>query len=334
MKTLNLVSAFILPKPLLTFFILVFAIWNGPGYARGDPLLIDRIIAVVNQEVITLSELQESAMLAYRQKSLSKSAAELDPLHKNSLWVILEKEIDKRLQLQEARKKGIFLSETELETALEDIKARNGFISDENFAQALAKESLTLDQYKNDLHEQLTILKLVNREISSSMTLEEKNLKEFYERNQHLFTRSPRIRVRQIFLKKGNPEEAQEKMKLAERIVEQIHQGADFVALVDQYSKGPERARGGDLGFFKSGELLSPLNETAFSLSVREVSQPIQSPLGIHILQVSEKEDNHFKTFEEVKEELGEKLLQMKSEEFHNDWLRELRLHAHVAIKF
>jgi peptidyl-prolyl cis-trans isomerase SurA len=334
MKTLNRILPLKFPKTLLTFFILFFAIWKGPEYAQGEPLLIDRIVAVVNQEVITLSELQESAMLAYRQKSLSKTGEEQDPLDQNSLRVILEKEIDKRLQLQEARKKGIFLSETELETALGDIKARNGFVSNEIFAQALAKESLTLEQYKNDLRDQLTILKLVNREISSSMTLEEEKLKEFYEQNQHLFAGSPRIQVRQILLKIGSPEESQEKMKLAEKIVEQIHQGSDFIDMVDQYSEGPEKTRGGDLGYFKSGELMSPLNETAFSLSVGEVSTPIQSSLGIHILQISKNETDPYKPFEEVKGELGEKLIQIKSEEFHHDWLRELRLHAHVAIKF
>ena len=146
-------------------------------------MVIDRIVAVVNQEIITLSELQEKALLIRQEPLRSKSTPLQDPLNPQNLHTLLKEMVEKRLQLQEARRKRIFLSQEELQAALEDIKKNNGFLNNREFERALLQEGITLDQYTKDLRKQLTILKLVKREITSGILLKEKDLKDFYQKN-------------------------------------------------------------------------------------------------------------------------------------------------------
>ncbi len=321
-----------MPKqPILIFLIFLISLFVVPS--AGNTLLIDRVVAIVNHEVITLSELQESALLS-RQERKTDALKDMEGLfHPNTLRLLLQEEIDKKLQLQEAQKKGFSPSESELEDALEGIKTRNGLVSDIAFERALAKESLTLDQFKKDLREKLTILQLVNREITSGMVVEEEELKALYEKRKTDYPVPPRVRISEIFLKIDDPEDLEsvrEKKKLADTLIEKLDQGEDFENLAQQYSERSEP----DLGYFKPGDLLSPLNETAFSLSVGQVSQPVQSTHGMHILQVTEKNQDDFRAFEAVKDEIREELLQMKSVVLHQEWLRALRLKSHVEIKF
>jgi len=220
---------------------------------------------------------------------------------------------------------------------LEDIQKSNGFSNNREFERTLLQEGITLDQYKRDLRKQLTILKLVKREITSGILLKEKDLENFYQANKDRFKLPERIRVQQILLLTSDPEDSHiigEKRKLAQYIIEEIQNGADFQGQVRKYSEGPRKDMGGDLGYFKWGELLSPLNDIAFNLSLNQVSPPIQSSSGIHILKVVDKEKNQYRPFENSQEEIKAILNQIKSEELIQNWLRDLRLRSHVEIRF
>ncbi|HXC61928.1 MAG TPA: SurA N-terminal domain-containing protein, partial [Nitrospiria bacterium] len=129
----------------------------GAGFAvaaHAAPVTVDRIVAVVNNEVITQSELEEAV-----------AQAKAPPPQSQIQHETLKKMIEKKLQLQYAKKKGISVSQEELQAALQDIKKRNNFPTDQALNDALAAEHLTFEQYKTDLMEQLLLLKLVNREV-------------------------------------------------------------------------------------------------------------------------------------------------------------------------
>jgi len=340
MKIRNLKNPY--PKSFLMFGNLVFLIlllltpfaWES---AQGQSMVIDRIVAVINQDIITLSELQERALQIHQGPRLSKSTPPQDPLNPQKLLNLLKEMVEERLQLQEARKKRILPSQEELQAALEDIQKSNGFLNLREFERTLLQEGITLEQYKRDLQKQLTILKLIRREITSGILLIKKDLENFYQENLDRFKLPDRIRVQQILLLISDPKDSRivgEKRKLAQIIIEEIQNGADFQGQVRQYSEGPMKHLGGDLGYFKPGELLTPLNDTAFNLSLNQVSTPIQSSSGIHILKVVEKEENQYQPFENSQEEIKAILTQIRSEKLIQDWLRDLRLRSHVEIRF
>jgi peptidyl-prolyl cis-trans isomerase SurA len=306
------------------------------GAKTSHAMVIDRIVAIVNQDIITLSELQKAALVASTQQESGTSQNNPNPFNPESMRTLLKSIIEKKLQLQEAQKKGVSLSPDELQTALAEIKRKNDFADDEALERALAEEHLSLEQYKNDLKEQLTLLKLINREIKAGIILEENDLKSYYEEHKERFKLPDRARIRQILLKlpEGAADDlVNKKKKLAGEIVARIRAGGDFKEMVRQYSEGPERSRDGDLGLFRPGELLAPLNDVAFSLSTGDVSPPLRTPLGFHILRIEEKETNSYKPFEAAKEEIRESLAQIKTEEFHQKWLMDLRIHSYVEIK-
>jgi len=137
--------------------------------ASGEGVVIDRVVAVANREIITQSELDQAEQTLKKEKALPKEGEAALPF--NLQRDLLTQLIEKRLILQEAKKKGVRLSDSEMELAFRDIEERNHFPSREAFKEAIAQENLSWEQYVKDLENQLLLLKLMNREIDSHIVL-------------------------------------------------------------------------------------------------------------------------------------------------------------------
>ena len=135
-------------KVFLIGFILLFFLMPDGGIAA---ITIDKVVAVVNNEVITQSELEEVIQKPKKQIMENFIGEEQDRLLNKLTRDILNKMIEKKLQLQVARQMNIAINKTEVDAALDDIKAKNAFPDDETFKRALASENMTLEQYKKSL---------------------------------------------------------------------------------------------------------------------------------------------------------------------------------------
>ena len=122
----------------------------------------DRIIAVVNDDIITSSELKTADTKVFQSTSLSFL-------------------IEKKLQLQAAKKKGVSVTNAEVDEALDDIKKMNKFTSEEEMKEALLKEGISIEDYKREITEQLIILKIVNREVKSKISVSDKDIENYYQ---------------------------------------------------------------------------------------------------------------------------------------------------------
>jgi parvulin-like peptidyl-prolyl isomerase len=306
---------------LAILFILL--IYNQQQRVYGS-VLLDRVVAKVNNDVITWSELRKSIELDNRILLNSLAEEERREKIKELERSYLNKLIDKRLQLQEAFKLGLDVSDEEIDSAINEIK-RKFNLTDESLNEYLKADGLTLEEYKIHLKERILLSKVIGYKITDTIFITEKEIKEYYEANKERFPRQERVRLRQILLT------GEDSLKKAEEILQRIKNGEDFAELASEFSEDVSREAGGDLGYVSRGTILKEIEDVAFSLKVGEVSKPIPSPRGIHIIKVEDRIEEGITP--EIKEEIKKILFERAYQSKYENWLRELREKAYIEIK-
>ena len=290
--------------------------WAGLGLAQP---LSDGIAAIVNSEIITISELQtEMADQTVRLKARYDGTAFTDRLVQKQ-YEVLNRMIERKLQLQEAGAKGITVSEAEVEQAWEQLN--------QNATPG------SLRQSKESLREELTIRRITNFEVRQDLMVSPEEIRAFYTERQARFTSPPDYHIRQILLL-PDPGESMEAVKTrAEHLVRQLNEGADFFELAAKFSDGSENLKGGDLGFLKKADLLAPLRAALEALNPGEVSPAIETDLGVHVLRLEGLRAGTLQPFEEVKAALESQLYQQKTQRAHEAWLSSLKDKAYIEIR-
>jgi peptidyl-prolyl cis-trans isomerase SurA len=288
-----------------------------PGTASGA-VVVDRVVAVVNDEIITMSELQREAALR-----------KIEPRPDDRL--VLEDMIDRKLQMAAAKRTGMDVTEKELSDAIADIIKRNNLDS-KQFEAALAKEGLTLEQYRSEFREQITISRLFNKYVRAGIAVDEAEVRAFYERNAKNFSLPQELRVRQIFLalpENATPEQVAAIQDRAQAVYERARKGEDFIHLVREVSEGVTAKQDGDLGFMQQDQAIPEIAEAIRPLKLGEVASPFQCAGGINIIRLDEVR-TPVRPFEKVKEEITKMLYEQKVENTYRSWLQTLRSDSHI----
>lgn len=309
----------------------------GANFAWGG-VIIDRIVAVVNREVITQSELDEAAHALKKSRladpaALNPAAEPGDPSLQRDL---LNQMIEQKLFQQEAKKSGIRVSDAELELALKDIEERNHFPNREALKQAVTRENVSWEKYVEDLRTQLTVLKLMNREIDSNLVITDTDVQAYYDAHPEEFQLPEQIHLKQILIRipeGASAETVERKRQKAEQVLTEYQKGEDFVRLVEKYSDGSERRAGGDLGAFKKGDLTPEIDRVVFSLKDGEVSPVVQTGLGFHLFKVQVPSNGQKQPFEKVKKQIEEKLLHEQRTALRKKWVDEIWSRSFVEVK-
>ncbi len=295
----------------------------------------DRIVAVVNDEVITLSEL-DSAFEPYQAKiEASYRGTGRDNALSDAKTGLLNRMIDNMLMEQQARKAGIVIRDEEVAGAIRDLLERRK-ISREDMLKALEREGTTLEAYEKGIRDQLKRIRLIQREIKSKVAVSDEEIGEYYLKHREDYEGKDMVRLKQIFiaLPKGIDAGGKEQRRAeAEAIRKRLKDGEPFDLLSARYSQGPAAAAGGDIGFIEKGMILPEVEEAAFSLPLHEISEVIESPVGFHIIQVIDRRGEGIKAIETVREEIRERIDQEKMEKKFAEWLQELRTKSHIEIK-
>ena len=294
--------------------------WGWASLGLAQPVS-DGIAAIVNSEVITISELQaEMADQTVRLKARYDGTEFTDRLVQKQ-YEVLNQMIERKLQLQEARAKGIAVSEAEVEKAWEQLNQNSTTPG-------------ALLESKASLREELTIRRIMNFEVRQDLMVSPEEIRDYYTERQELFTSPPEYHLRQILLLPDPGESVEEVKARAENLVRQLNEGADFFELAAEFSDGTENLKGGDLGFLKKADLLAPLRAALESLNPGEVSPAIETDLGVHILRLEGTKAGTLQPFEEVKASLENQLYQQKTQQAHEAWLASLKNKAYIEIRF
>ncbi len=317
--------------PFTLVAIIVFSVLSG---GEADVQLIDKIVAVVNDDIITLSELREITV-PYLKKMKARYSVNYDEAQiKETESRILDQLIDEKLVKQEVVRLKIVISEKEVTMGVEDMM-KNTNLSEDQFKKALAEQDITMEEYREQMKNEMERLRLLDAEVKSKVQVKEKEIASYYKEHMDNFNTPPEVRLQQILLMIPPGASEQDISQIrgrAEEIVQKIKKGEDFTSLVRLYSQDSSAATGGDIGFFKQGELMPAINEVAFNLYIGEASSVIQTSAGFHIIKVLEKRERQKMTEEERNKEIWDILYTQNMDDMFKQWLKELRRKSFIEI--
>lgn len=313
---------------ILSISLIIQVMYVRQGHST---VLLDRIVAIVNNEVITWSELR-SAISLEAKSYLDKVPDD----KKNEAMKGLEKEflnnlIDKKLELQEAHVKGLDLNKGEIDNAIADIKKKYN-LTDEALLHSLEAEGMTYEEYRTRLGEQITLSKLVNIEVKSDIVISDKEIAEYYEAHKDKLGSIEKLRIRQIFF--AMPQDRSKKSLVeakAQEVISRLNNGEDFSKLAAEFSEDASRNFGGDLGYIGKGSALKEVEDAASALKIGEVSKPFWSSAGLHIIKLEEKIEGE--GFDKVKDKIKETLFEKAFESKLLEWKSGLKEKAYIEIK-
>lgn len=300
----------------------------------ADAAVVNGIAAIVNDELITLLDLErETASLAREQAAKSGTISE--PAREELKQQALNRIIDRKLIEQKIKELGISVSEEEIRQAVEDVKSQNR-LSQEQFVQALASQGISYEQYRLQLKEQLQRLKLMSQEVKSKIQVSDSEIQEYYNANRLKYAGEEKFHARHIFFRLSKEPTEAERAAAKEKAAKALaiaRSGKDFVSLAKEFSEDPNAVNdGGDLGIFKRDEMVPEIATVISAMKPGGVSDLVTSSAGIHILKLEEIIPAASKPLEQVRGEIEELLYRKKSEERFNQWSADLKKGASIEI--
>ncbi|TET72302.1 MAG: hypothetical protein E3J56_05695, partial [Candidatus Aminicenantes bacterium] len=292
--------------------------------------IVEAIVAVVNDEVITLSQYKathEELLQSLRaQLQGEEFRKQYESLRKN----ILENMIMEALLLQEAKKQGINVNE-QVNMAIQKIKEDYNLQTDQDLRRELAKQGMDLESFRKRMEEDILKQNIIFSEVGRSLVVDDTDVVNYYKQHPDEFTVPLEYTLSAIYLStEGKSEE--EFLAKKKEIDEKIAAGEDFASLAGEYSEGPEKESQGDLGSFKEGELAENLRQAVEDLKEGETTSWIEISNGWYLLKMRERKESHLQTFEEARKTIEEKLYQEQQDKKYKEFMTKLRERSFVKI--
>lgn len=274
-------------RSIVFFLVCLIASWlfGTSAFAR-EVAEIDRIVAVVGNEAITFSELNERV-----QSVMAQFTREGKPLPEREALAqqMLERMIIDRAQLQEARDTGIVVDDAQLDQTLNRIAANNK-MNREQFREALRKDGIPYERFREEIREELIIARLRDREVDSRLMISEAEIDNFIlQSGMH---EAASYRVAHILLRapeSASPEQLRTLRAKAETVLKRAQEGENFAELAAVYSDAPDALQGGDLGWRAQDRLPILYAEAAAGLTPGEVGVLLQSANGFHVVKLLDR---------------------------------------------
>jgi peptidyl-prolyl cis-trans isomerase SurA len=296
--------------------------------------ILDRVVATINDGAILQSELNE-AIEMYRHQVGQQMPERMSERDRTALQRrVLEDLIDKSLIEGFAVKAGIEASEAEIDRAIDEVLAR-AHISEPELREALKKDNLTYDEYRQQIREQLVKAKMIQREIRARINITDKEIEEYYLDHPDEFRAEEGVVLRHILfplVHQPAPEDVEAAVMKASQVRQEILDGRPFPEAALQYSNDPTAGQGGWLGFFRKGSLSPEMEAGIVDREEGEVSEPVQTALGIHLLKIEERTTGDIRPLEKVRSSIQEKLYEEAAERQFEEWRKELRKNAHIEV--
>ncbi|MDQ3338027.1 MAG: peptidylprolyl isomerase [Myxococcota bacterium] len=302
----------------------------------GKKLIVERVVAVVNDAIILASELEarmtpvrgeamQIADLKERERRLAKLSTQ-----------VLDEMVNEELIVQAAEAAKVDVEASEVQAALDEIKQNNN-LDDAGLAQALAAQGYTMSNYKQDLRRQLLRLRAVNQLVAPKVQVTEEDVRAKYDEMQRRSQSVSAVQLSHILIKL--PEKPTEQQLAAAKeksatIINRVRGGEKFEEVAAKDSEDDStKATGGQLGWFQRGSVQPEWESIVFSMQKGDVRGPVAGPQGLHVFQVTEVKNSELKPFADMKEQLMRELRRREMDKQTQTWLEDLRKKAYIDIK-
>lgn len=303
--------------------------------ASASSEVIDRIVAVVNEDIILLSELKER-MRPYSQR-IRKQGFDLVQERKMLFKMreeMLNRLVDEKLTDQEIQRSGIQVDEAEIDNTIERIKKNNSF-TDEDLRRYLDAEQITMQQYRNRIKEQVLRTRLVNYEVKSKIVITQEEIQAYYDSHPELYGGKTSYHLRNILMQvpaySTDADKQAVNMQMQQLLI-QVEAGKSFSNLARTHSQSPTAADGGDLGVFER-ESLSPQIQAALDgLKPNQTTAVLDTDQGFQLFYIEAIKRSEGKSLDSVREEIQQKLYAEVVDKKFVSWLEDLRSQSHIKI--
>lgn len=315
--------------------ILLAALLAAPAGGASAQRTVDRVAAVVNGDVITLSELTQRAGPEYRRAMDMPPGPARDQARARALRAAYDQVLAERLVEAEVKTLGIEVTEAQIDGAIEDVKKRNN-LSDEVLKQALAAEGMTITAYRARLRKDFENHLLIAAKVQNRVKVTDDDVRGYYQSHLSEFSGEEQAKLRLILLQvaAGAPAAEEARVKATgETLLARLAAGEDFADLARQVSQGPGAAAGGDLGWVKKGTMPIDLERVAFALAPGENSGLVRAKTGWIILKSDDRRTATAAPIEEVRDRIREKIGNQQADTYRKQYIQELKSEALIELK-
>ena len=293
---------------------------------------VERIVAKVNGQIITLSQLEQEVRTTLERLGPAPTPEEEQARLEELRPETLNRMIDNMLVLQVAEERGLRVPSRFFEEWKKNVMEQMKLTSEEEFVRQVELQGASVETIRKQFEEGLLLQEVRRMEVDSKVSVSEPEIGERYREHIAEYTEPAKVRLREIVVKFDSATEVDQGQK-ARRLLQEIRQGADFAEVARMHSESSSREAGGDLGFFEKGELTDALEKAAFALSPGEVSDVIRMESAFYIIRVEEKVEEKVKTLEEVRSEVADAIFQEKMNAQLEKYIQQLRERAIVEVK-
>lgn len=297
--------------------------------------IFNRIVAAVNNEIITLYELNGRI-----SEITGTNPSELEHIDKTGFLEtrrnVLDLLIDEKITHDKIVELGMEATSKELDAAIENVKARNNW-THEDMIEIMKHDGISYEQYRNNIKKEMEQMRLIDFEVKSKIIISDEDIKKYYDEHADEFKSEEKVHLAIILLTEESHSGQNEGLSLAqkvEEVVSRLKNGEDFGVLAMEFSQGPGAKDGGDLGVIKTANLDPKLKNIIDDMDVGRISKPIFMPSGVHIIKLVEKHNKGVKTLEEVESFISETLYREEINKRFLIWIKELREKAFIKVIF
>ena len=281
------------------------------------------VLAKVNGEEILQQDVDQIiTVFVLPQFQAQNPGAELPAEQKAQIEKnIVAQLVTERVLIQKAKEAGIAADEALVNERFEQAKTQRPDLSEDMLKGLLEKDNM--------------IQQLLEAEVISKITVTDEEAQAYYDEQKEQFQEAEQVQASHILIQVAQDASDEEKQVARQKIDDVLalaKEGKDFAELAKEYSEGPSKDQGGDLGFFPRGAMVPAFEEVAFALNEGEISDVVETQFGYHIIKMMAKKDAREVPFEEVKEQLKQGLQQQKTGNEVKAWVENLKAQANVEI--
>jgi peptidyl-prolyl cis-trans isomerase SurA len=285
--------------------------------------VVDRVIAIVNDDIITLMELEKYVHVEKHGKFVSVN----EYFRNIKLLEKIDTLIDNLLIKQQAKKLKIDISNKEIDSIINNIK-KQYLITEDELKEQLKKDNVSFKDFVEGIRTSTLRSKVLSQVISPEVLVTDNDLIEFY--NKHIADyKEETYRLRQIFIS-NNQSNPQDKAMTA---YNQLNEGKPFELIAKEFSDDPSSPDGGDIGFVKSEDLMPELRGAVRTLTPGSYTNVVRTPYGFLILKLIETKKGDAIAFEGVKDKIHERMIQEESDKRYKDFINKLRKSSYIEVK-